>query len=700
MSKSELLEYEARSALDTFDIPTTVPVLCRSVEDAKTYVDRSGRDSFVMKVAANGVLHKSRIGGVRVDVPADDVPSHYGDLDEIGRAAVSSAGAYKGVLIEPYVGSGPEVVVGYNRDDDFGPVVMLGDGGVSVEESGRVRFKAAPLARPDAEALVASWRSISLIEKSIPGHADTDLVDILMKVAGKDGLCESMDVLTLDVNPLIWTTQFDAVDAVIVVADGRERDGLSPSIEIPDLSAFLEPESIAVVGASNDESKPGYKLLRNILEFGFSGRVYPVNPRATSILGYDAYPSVSAIPAPVDKAIVLVGREHVPDVVRQCVSSNVPAVQIYSSGFAEYAEDDHQDLDGEITSAIAGTDTRVMGPNCWGAFSPVSRLTTNAPQYASPDVGNVAFVSQSGTHFVDVVRGSWLRSTPLYGALSIGNALDVSPAETCRYLLSLKEVSVLGMYLEGSSGARRLADVIRETDKPVVVLRGGRTDEGGRAAASHTAALAGDDNVWSSLMDDAGAIIVDSIDEMIELLSALDTWKRGTGPRLTLFGTGGGVGVTASDMASRKGLTVPPLPDAPKEQLSELIGEPGGSVDNPVDTTVWNVVVEGKSRLSQVLNEIGDPTIADSSIVYIEYGSVLDLNTQSEAEAMIDSIIDDLVDNPPLIPTSFVLRTGGELSSEALLRQAQARLRHAGVAVFSRIQDAIVSHSYAVAISR
>ena len=690
-------EDEAKQTLRRFGIPTPSATLCRDEVAVDAFLVEQGAASYVLKLSLQELTHKSAVGGVRLQVPPTQVAATFAELEVLGRELEPTYGTFHGVLIEPYAGTGTEVALGFHVDPDLGPVAMIGDGGTDVEVTRRVVFGAAPLTPASAADLVGEWSRLpGSAGSSLPANDHRQLADLLVRLAGHHGVAFEECWASIDVNPVIVTADgVVAVDGVLEPASADRTTPAGPAARHPvrgDLAAFLDPASVAVVGASTDPAKPGHALLQNLLDFGYTGSLYPVHPAAETICGLTAYESVSDIPGPVDKVIVLTGRQHVPGVVAECAAKGVKAVHVYSSGFSEWAADAAA-LEQDTLEALSRSGTRMLGPNCWGAYSPRSRLTTNAARYAGGEPGQVAFVSQSGTHFVDVVRRSNLRSLPLYGALSVGNCLDVQVHEMARHLLDQGDVHVLGLYLEGTAGARELIDVIAETDKPVVVMRGGRTDAGGRAATSHTAALSGDDSVWASLITRAGAVLVETIEDMMDALATLATLPPITGNRLAVFGTGGGVGVAAADLAARNGLVLTEFSPTLSAELAERFGQPGTSMTNPVDVTVWNVFPGGECALSQVLSLIAAPEVADSAIAYLELGSILDLNSSDRAAELVELLVRDLERHVATVPTSFVLRTGGDPESEMWLRDVERRLRGVGIATFSRIQDAVTTHA-------
>ncbi|WP_310961228.1 acetate--CoA ligase family protein [Nocardioides terrisoli] len=690
-----------KKVLSKYGIRTTSQSLVTSVEDLQRWIGQVDPAAVVLKLSMDRLTHKSRVGGVRTGVSPDAAPDAYRELAERGAALTEEYGSLRGVLAEEDAGTGVEVAIGLHVDDDLGPLAMIGNGGSAIEETRCVAFAPAPLDRAAADDLVRRWSRLPGSVAPVIGRSEqASLSDTLVRVAGADGLAMREDIATVDINPIIVTAGSTvAVDAVLIHASdgGSPRAWLSRmsaamGVEAPALRALFDPTSVAVVGASGDETKAGNRLTKNLIDFGYRGALYPIHPTAASILGLPAYRALRDVPGPVDKAIVLVGSGQVPDVIGECVEAGVEVAQIYSAGFSEYAGSEAA-LEGEILARIQGTTTRVVGPNCWGAYSPRSRITTTTADAAGIRDGGVAFISQSGTHFVDIVRRSSVRGLPLYGAASVGNCLDVKPHEFARFLLDDERVTVLGLYLEGTVQARQLAEVAAASTKPVVVMRGGRSEAGSQAASSHTAALATDDAAWTAVMAAAGVVVVDTIEEMMDALSAIDLFGRLAGPRLTVLGTGGGVAVTAADVATTVGLEVAAFTESIQQQLSERFGSPGTSMANPVDLAVWNLFPSDASAVADLLGVVADPAVTDSCIAYLEMGSLFDMSEHGRAQRLIDLLLADMEKAAVGKKLSLVLRSGGAAWEDEIVRAAERRLRAAGVGVYFRIQDAVRAHA-------
>ena len=353
---------------------------------------------------------------------------------------------------------------------------------------------------------------------------------------------------------------------------------------VPD--AVFAPTSVAIAGASANVDSPGHDYLRSILDFGFAGPVYPINPRADEILGVKAYRSLSDVPGDVEYVISCIPADAVLSLIDECAGKRTKALHLFTGRFSETGDERATALEGEIAGRAAAAGIRVLGPNCMGVYDSHSRLSfrPDLPREA----GDVAFISQSGNNSVELMLHGSARGLRFSKVVSYGNALDLTESDFLEYLAADERTRVVGAYIEGTRDGRRfmraLAACARR--KPVVILKGGRTRAGSRTAASHTAALAGQQQVWSAVIRQAGALEVATFDELIDMLVAF-AFLRGTGgANAGVVGGGGGRAVQSADVCEEAGLAVPNLPDAVQSMLREKAPQLAGWVDNPVDQSI------------------------------------------------------------------------------------------------------------------
>jgi len=365
---------------------------------------------------------------------------------------------------------------------------------------------------------------------------------------------------------------------------------------------------VAVVGVSANPIRwGGAGFLTRLRRVGFSGVVYPVNPRAKEVQGLSAYPSVSSIPEPVDLVIVAVPGPSVPEVLEDCVAAGAKNVHIFSSGFSETREEAGRQLEDRITEIIERGGLRVVGPNCMGLYVPSSKLAAwGAPPAGS---GPVAFLSQSGGHAELLIRYAQGLGILFSKVISFGNARGLQALDFLEYLAEDADTRLICMYLEGLKDGNRVTRLIRAINrtKPVIVWKGGLTESGARAVASHTASLAGEEKVWQAFFAQTGAVRVNSLEEIADVVMAFLHLRPPRGRRTLLLGGGGGNSVAMADICSHEGLDVPHLSEKTRRELATFIPLAGNSIRNPLD--VW-LVQESVELLRRALETaIADPAI-------------------------------------------------------------------------------------------
>lgn len=327
------------------------------------------------------------------------------------------------------------------------------------------------------------------------------------------------------------------------------------------LDAFFEPKSVAVVGVSRQPRKFGHVIFKNFIDSEFNGKVFPVNPKAESILGSKAYASVEEIPGELDLAVIAVPAVVVPSVVDECLSKGVKAAVIISGGFKEIG-DEGAKLEREIKMKIEGQKLRIIGPNCIGVFDPTSHVDTLfLPTYKlrRPKAGSIAFISQSGAFGSAVLDWAADQEIGISKFISIGNKVDVDEVDLLHYLSEDPLTKCITLYVESISRGRKFLETASKVlqNKPIVVLKGGVTKAGARAAMSHTGSLAGSAKVYEGAFKGAGVIQALTVDELFDYARALAYQPVPKMQKnIAIVTNGGGFGVISSDEASRQGLTL------------------------------------------------------------------------------------------------------------------------------------------------
>lgn len=347
------------------------------------------------------------------------------------------------------------------------------------------------------------------------------------------------------------------------------------------LDPIFKPRSIAVIGASDIPERWGYRMLSNSLSSGFRGPIYPVHPSAKVMLGLKVYPSVLAIPGPVDLAVIVVPAAVVPQVVAECVQKGVKGAVLITAGFAEVGPQGKAAQDAIIDAARRGG-LRLLGPNCLGIFSAAASL--NLCFKDAPEPGHIAFISQSGTFGGYLAETAVAKGYGLSAFVSIGNQADLTATDFLEYLKEDGNTKAVALYLEGVKDGRRFMEVARQTvkRKPVLLYKAGRTEAGARATRSHTGALAGQDTVFDAMCRQAGIMRAEEVLEVFDMAQALVHQPLPRGRRIAILGSGG-LGVVTSDACCRLGLEVPEFDSATQSELKKHVSPHAPTPRNPFD---------------------------------------------------------------------------------------------------------------------
>jgi len=353
-----------------------------------------------------------------------------------------------------------------------------------------------------------------------------------------------------------------------------------------DIECIISPKSIAVVGATNRPGSVGLATFKNLLQAGYQGILYPVNPKSKSIQGVKAYPSLTDVPDNVDLAVIVVPAEIVPSVVKEAIQKQVKGCVVITAGFKEVGGQGAE-LEKQLQALVKENGTRLVGPNCLGVINTNQAVCMNASfARIMPKPGNIAFISQSGalcTAVLDVAAG---RNIGFSKFVSFGNKADVNEIDLLRYLKDDPDTDVILMYIEDITDGREFIEVTRDitlnTGKPILAVKSGRSQEGARAAASHTGSLAGSDNTYDAIFLQGGIQRVEGVNELFNYAQAFSEQPLPKGNRVAIITNAGGPGIMATDAAIRYGLSLAVFSEATRARLLEHLPATA-SIRNPVD---------------------------------------------------------------------------------------------------------------------
>jgi acetyltransferase len=379
---------------------------------------------------------------------------------------------------------------------------------------------------------------------------------------------------------------------------------------------MFHPRSVAVVGASTHDG-PG-SFIGAIKEMGFTGDLYPVNPKADEIAGLKCYHRLTEIPGDVHHVISSVPLRFVEQLVEDAGEKHVKVIHFFTAGFSETGDADAAALESRVLARAQALGMRVIGPNCMGLYVPKGGISFMPSLAVEP--GSVAMLSQSGANAGEFCRTGAVRGLRFSKVVSYGNGTDIRESELLEYCAEDPETEVIACYIEGLRDGAHFMRALRKAAaaKPVAILKGGRTEEGTRAVNSHTGSLAGSLQIFDAAVRQAGAVRVDRMEELVDQTVAFRYLKSLPGPRAGIVGGGGGYSVLASDEIGAGGLQMPALPEDIQQKLRDFTPTAGTSVRNPVDTSVgWGP--EGLKPMLDTIRIVAESPNVDYILYHTSY---------------------------------------------------------------------------------
>jgi acyl-CoA synthetase (NDP forming) len=603
--RSALDEWQSKALFAAYGIPVPAGALAYSEGEAVAAASRIG-GKLAMKGMGAEFHHKTEAGLVVLNVEGPEaVAETYRLLEQRG------GGGLEAVLVEQMVASNRELMIGMKRDPVFGPVVAFGLGGVLTEALGDVVLALAPIDDQEATELPGLIKAKRLLG-SFRGYPPVDQVALgkIIQAIGQMAL-DHPQIAEIDANPvLVQGDQPVAADALVILSAEAARTP-ERSTFVPNLKALLAPRSMAIVGASGELTKWGGSALRNILDGGYEGKVYPVNPKGGEFFGIKSYTSLEELPEVPDLALLAVGGHQVAPMLEQCGRKGIPAAIAIAAGFSEMGEAGAE-AERDIARIASDGGVTVMGPNCMGMISNEVSLHAVGFVVLHPPKGTLSFVSQSGNVGVTTTNTCQRRGIGIDKFASVGNEAQIGAVDVLEYLRDDPNTTCVMMYIEGIDDGRRFVDVARRTAavKPVVVLRTGLTEFGSKAAASHTGAMAGSAAVWEAAARQAGVVTCTTTQDVVDLGTCLAYLPLPKGRRIALITGGGGAGVMAADEVARHGLQLAKLPEELYASLDPLL-PPFWSRQNPLDL----VASGGGDVCSRVLKAVAECDAVDAVVV-------------------------------------------------------------------------------------
>lgn len=584
-----ITEESAKQILTYYGVKVPGYALVTSADEAARKAKELGFP-LVAKIVSPQILHKTDVKGVKIGLNSElEVRETFDEMYN----RLSNKFNVKGMLIEKMVPKGvAELIVGLQNDPQFGPIIMVGLGGIYTEIFKDISFRVLPITKEDAEEMIENLKGKQILKGFRGSEAvNIDVLSNALVSIGNLGVDMADYYESIDFNPVIaYPNDYYVVDAKIILRQKQDPEAISkaqPDSSYMDL--FFNAKSIALIGASPERGKVGNSVFESLVKHDYKGKVFPVNAKGyPEIMGIKAFKSLDDIQEQIDVVVVTVDLRFVPDLLRACGRKGIHNMVIISGGGKELGGE-RAAIEQQIKELSNQLKVRIIGPNCIGMFNGENRLDCafqGHERMIRPKKGDVAFLSQSGT-----VGIAFMETSDAFGMskmISYGNRSDVDEADMIWYLSEDPQTKVIGLYVEGFGDGRKFMNaakkVITETKKPIVVFKNGRSTRGAKQAASHTGSLGGSYMVVKGALDQSGIISVDSYEELTGSLKAL-TWQPvPKGNRIAMVTNGAGPIIAAIDHFERLGLQMAEIGDQTKKLLREHY-PPTYIVGNPCDIT-------------------------------------------------------------------------------------------------------------------
>ncbi|HWM67063.1 MAG TPA: acetate--CoA ligase family protein [Steroidobacteraceae bacterium] len=539
----------------------------------------------VMKIVSPQILHKTEAGGVLVGVKsADQVAEGFSTIVESARKYDPKA-EILGVQIQQMLTGGHEVIIGAVTDPAFGKLVAFGMGGVLVEVLKDITFRLAPASSEDALSMLDGIQAAEIL-RGVRGAKPVDreaLASMIQRVSAL--VADFPEISELDLNPVFATEEgATAADVRVVLNFNPPPARYRPDqkLIVEQMNRIMRPKAVAVIGASAENGKIGNSVMKNLINGGYQGAIYPIHPNAESIMGKKAYKSVKDVPGEIDVAVFAIPAKFVAQALTEVGEKKIPGAVLIPSGFAETGNVAGQQ---ELVEIGRKYGVRLMGPNIYGFYyTPANLCATFCTAY---DVkGKAALSSQSGGIGMAIIGFSRSAKMGVSAIVGLGNKSDIDEDDLLTFFEQDDNTEIIAQHCEDLKDGRGFAEVAKRVSKkkPVVVLKAGRTSMGARAASSHTGALAGNDKIYEDVFKQSGVIRARTLRDLLEFARGIPVLPTPKGNNVVIITGAGGSGVLLSDACVDNGLSLMAMPQDLDAAFRKFI-PPFGAAGNPVDIT-------------------------------------------------------------------------------------------------------------------
>jgi acetyl coenzyme A synthetase (ADP forming)-like protein len=583
--RDSLTAPEGKQICDAYGIAVPKEGVVKSAAEASKLAGSMGFP-VVMKIVSPDILHKTEAGGVVVGVKsADEAASAYDQIIKNAKNYKADANIV-GVQVQQMIKGGQETIIGAMSDASFGKLVAFGMGGVLVEVLKDVTFRLAPATQEDAASMLDGIQAAEIL-KGVRGAKPVKreaLQDAIVRVSQL--VSDFPEISEMDLNPVFASDEGAiAADVRIVLNFDQKPARFRPEEKdvVTSMNRIMKPKAIAVIGASNEAGKIGNSVMKNLINGGYQGKIYPVTPKGGEVMGLSAFKSVKDIPGEVDTAVFAIPAALVAGALKECGEKKIAGAVLIPSGFGETGNIEGQE---ELQKIGRQYNIRLMGPNIYGFYyTPANLCATFCTAY---DVkGATALSSQSGGIGMAIIGFSRSTKMGVSAIVGLGNKSDIDEDDLLLFFEQDDNTRVIAQHAEDLKDGRAFAEVAKRVSKkkPIIMLKAGRTEMGAAAAASHTGAVAGTDKIYDDVLRQAGVIRANSLRQMLELSRGVPILPTPKGENVVIITGAGGSGVLLSDSCVDNGLKLmKPMPADLDAAFRKFI-PPFGAAGNPVDIT-------------------------------------------------------------------------------------------------------------------
>src|SRR5882757_189599 len=582
--RTSLTAPEGKIVCEAYGIPVPQEGMVTSAADAATIATGMGFP-VVLKIVSPEILHKTEAGGVLVGVKSAEEAQKGYDTILANAKKYNAKARLLGVQVQQMLSGGQEVIIGAVTDPAFGKLVAFGLGGILVEVLKDITFRLAPATRDDALSMldgIAAAEILKGVRGADPVNRDA-LAGLIQNVSQL--VADFPEITEMDLNPVFaFKNGAIAADVRIVLdfapAPARHRPGHEEIVTA--MNRIMKPDAVAVIGASAEDGKIGNSVMKNLINGGYTGEIYPIHPKADEIMGRKAYKSVKDVPGQIDVAVFAIPAKFVAQALIEVGEKKIAGAVLIPSGFAETGNVEGQQ---EIVEIGRKYNVRLMGPNIYGFYyTPKNLCATFCTAY---DVkGKAALSSQSGGIGMAIIGFSRSAKMGVSAIVGLGNKSDLDEDDLLTFFEQDDNTHIIAQHCEDLKDGRAFAEVAKRVTlkKPVVVLKAGRTSAGAKAASSHTGALAGNDKIYEDVFNQSGVIRARSLRDMLEFARGVPVLPTPKGENVVIITGAGGSGVLLSDACIDNKLSLMTIPPDLDAAFRKFI-PPFGAAGNPVDIT-------------------------------------------------------------------------------------------------------------------